>query len=335
VHLTFAASRGFRAANAADFGTIGLTGGGGFEIAPVTAAELGGLVGSSAATGAVSTGRPVPALGPEVTYAYEPGVKFRSERLSAWLVGFHIDYVNTIQRRAIVFPAGLAGSTISGFTVERQDTTGLGYIAQDQRPIGTRVNVDRARMRGFEAEATYRLSRRLRARAFYSLSDGRLSTGEYMRRMPPPLGGVSLRWGSSDDTRWVEGVISFAGEQNRLNAGDLTDARIGGSRTRAAVAGYFSGTATDLRLVSNGVLIATGETLGEVQNRVLGTAASAPLFDRHPGFAIVGVRGGWHLTPAVALTLVGDNLTDRNYRLYGSGVDAAGANVQLRLRYRF
>jgi len=35
------------------------------------------------------------------------------------------------------------------------------------------------------------------------------------------------------------------------------------------------------------------------------------------------------------LTVIGENLTDRNYRLYGSGVDAAGANLQIRTRVRF
>ena len=33
--------------------------------------------------------------------------------------------------------------------------------------------------------------------------------------------------------------------------------------------------------------------------------------------------------------VIGENLTDRNYRLLGSGVDAPGANMQVRLRYGF
>ena len=87
LRLTGAASRGFRAANAADLGSVGLTGGGGFEIAPSTAASLGALVGSTAASGAVSTGRAVPALAPEVAYTYEAGVKFQSGRVSASEIG--------------------------------------------------------------------------------------------------------------------------------------------------------------------------------------------------------------------------------------------------------
>jgi outer membrane receptor protein involved in Fe transport len=153
--------------------------------------------------------------------------------------------------------------------------------------------------------------------------------------MPPPLGGVALRWISTGDGPWVEGVVSFAREQTRLNSADLSDARIGGLRTRTSIANYFNGTATDLGLVGGGVLLATGEGLAAVQSRILGEAAAAPLFTSQPGFVVIGVRAGWRVTPAVDLTAIGENLTDRNYRLYGSGVDAPGANLQLRLRYQF
>jgi len=41
------------------------------------------------------------------------------------------------------------------------------------------------------------------------------------------------------------------------------------------------------------------------------------------------------LTRRLNLTLFADNLTDRNYRWHGSGVDGAGASVQRRTRYEF
>ncbi len=59
VDASFSVSRGFRAPNASDLGSIGLSGGGGFGIAPSRAAALGGLVGSTSGADAVSTGAPV------------------------------------------------------------------------------------------------------------------------------------------------------------------------------------------------------------------------------------------------------------------------------------
>lgn len=334
IHATFNVGRGFRAPNAADLGNTGLTGGSGLEVTPSRAQSLGGYVATSTATGAVSTGTPVPSLGPEVLYSFEPGVKLRVGRFAASFSAFDLEYLDSIQRRAIVFGTNVVGSAISGHTIVRQDATGLAYIAQDSRPIATRVNLDHARLLGFDADAVAQIGSRWSARAFFSLTNGRLlGTNEYLRRMPPPLGGASIRWNGS--RVWLEGTTSFARTQTRLNSGDLTDARIGATRTRASIASYFNGTASDLGLVQGGILRATGETLAQVQGRVLGAAASAALYDVAPGFFIVGARGGVRLSQNVELTVIGENLTDRNYRLYGSGVDGVGAHLQMRLRYRF
>jgi outer membrane receptor protein involved in Fe transport len=88
-------------------------------------------------------------------------------------------------------------------------------------------------------------------------------------------------------------------------------------------------------LVQGGILLETGETLAQVQNRVLGTANSAPLFTSQPGFAVFGLRGGVQLMQGLDLTLIAENIGDVNYRLYGSGLDAPGFNLQFRTRYRF
>ena len=88
-------------------------------------------------------------------------------------------------------------------------------------------------------------------------------------------------------------------------------------------------------LVAGGLLLQTGETLAQVQTRVLGDAASAPLYSSEPGFVVLGVRMNVKLSSRVNLIAIGENLTDRNYRLYGSGADAPGANLQIRLRASF
>ena len=336
VSATLSVSRGFRAPNASDLGNIGLSGGGGggLGIAPSRAAALGGLVGSSVAADAISTGNPVPALGPERLYAFEPGVRFKVGPLGGSITAFDLEYLDTIQRRAIVFPANVAGSLMSGYQIVRQDASGLAYIAQDIRPIHTLVNLDRSRIRGFEAESNLQFASEWTAFGYFSMSNGHLlSTGEPIRRMSPPMGGGRVRWGG--DRTWVEGVLTFARAQTRLNSGDLTDARIGATRTRTSIANYFNGTATDVGLVKNGILVETGENVTQVQNRLLGTATSAPMFTEAPGFVVLGARAGFRLQSHLDLTVIGENLTDRNYRFYGSGVDAPGFNLEIRTRYRF
>ncbi len=334
VQATFNASRGFRAPNASDLGSIGLSGGGGFSIAPSRAAALGGLVGTTAGTDAVSTGGSVPALGPEQLYAFEPGIRVTAGGFSGGVTVFSLQYLDAVQRRAIVFPTSVVGTVIAGFEIVRQDGAGLAYIAQDIRPVNTSVNADRARVNGVEMDGTWRMSSRWAASGHFAMSNGRLvATGEPVRRMSPPIGGGSLRWTARRG--WLEGTVSFARAQTRLNGGDLTDARIGAARTRGAIATYFNGTATDLGLVSGGVLLSTGESLAQVQNRVMGTAATSYLFTQTDGFVVLGARAGLRVLSWLDATVIGDNLTDRNYRLHGSGLDAPGANLSVRLRARF
>ena len=334
INVTGNITRGFRAANMADFGSVGLTGGGGFEISPTQARALNGLIGTTGAVGAVSTGEEAGGLKPEVVYQYDLGVKGRVGKVSGSIAGFDLELYDFIQRRALVFGSSMVGTVISGFTVVRQDATGLAYIAQDARPIATRVNTDRGRVQGLDAEGEVRVTPAWTASAFFSMANGRtLPAGEYSRRMNPPMGGAKLRW--LHNRLWAEGVLTFASEQTRLNSGDITDARIGANRTRAQIATFFNGTATDRALVQNGILLETGETLAQVQTRVLGTANAAPLFTSQAGFAVVGLRGGLQLAPGFDLTLIADNIGDVNYRLYGSGLDAPGFNLQFRTRYRF
>jgi hypothetical protein len=77
----------------------------------------------------------------------------------------------------------------------------------------------------------------------------------------------------------------------------------------------------------------TGETLAQVQNRVLGTGAE--MFRSTSGYRVLGLRGGVPLSSRADVIVIGENLTDRNYRLHGSGLDEPGMNVQARLRLRF
>ncbi|MEW6321036.1 MAG: TonB-dependent receptor [Acidobacteriota bacterium] len=335
LNLTGSVNRGFRAANALDLGGIGITGGG-FEISTRQAADFGARMGTSDGADAVSTGTAVAALGPETLWAFELGARVQAARLSASITGFDLELRDAIQRRTAIFPAGLVGTTIAGYTIVSQDAAGRAFIAEDPRPVVTRVNVERARIRGLEADATVRITPAWVAGANFAFANGRdLDTGAFARRMPPPLGVARLKYEPTTSSLWIEGVVQFALTQERLSSGDLGDARIGARRTAATIARYFDGTATDLGLVRNGVLVSTGETLAEVQRRVLGGRSAAPLFTTTPGFVVMGARAGWKLTPHVDLTVIADNLADRNYRWHGSGVDAPGINLTVKTRVRF
>jgi hemoglobin/transferrin/lactoferrin receptor protein len=115
----------------------------------------------------------------------------------------------------------------------------------------------------------------------------------------------------------------------------LADRRIGATRSRANIATFFNNGAAARGWVANGRLLATGESLAEVQQRVLGPANSAPLFSRIPGYAVVGLRGGWTLRARHQFLVDLSNLTDRNWRGIGWGVDAPGFGVSLRYRVFF
>jgi hemoglobin/transferrin/lactoferrin receptor protein len=83
------------------------------------------------------------------------------------------------------------------------------------------------------------------------------------------------------------------------------------------------------------VLLVTGETLAQIQSRVLGTVASAPLVTAIPGYVTVGVRGAVKLGARSEIAVDLENLGDRNYRGIAWGMDAPGRNVSVRFRTTF
>ena len=334
--VTMSVSRGFRAANAFDFGAIGLSGGAGFEISPQRAVELSALRGSTDGATAVSTGQPIGDLDPERLMAYEGGVRWQTGRFSTSLTAFDLEFHDAIERRTLIFPAGILGLDLSGYTVIQHDAIGRAYVQGEARPIVSRVNVTRSRILGYEVETNVRIASASRARVWASMARGtELETDLPRRRMPPVMGGATLTWQPGGGRFWLEGTMLAATSQDRLSDADIGDARIGASRTPAAIASFFNGTAVDRGLVSGGVLLETGETLAQVQSRVMGSSTLLPLFTETPGYAVFGVRGGVRLGSHVDLTLIGENLADTNYRIHGSGVDEPGINVMARLRARF
>ena len=84
------------------------------------------------------------------------------------------------------------------------------------------------------------------------------------------------------------------------------------------------------------ILLATGETLAQVQDRVLGVGVNAaPLFRSVPGFVTLGFRGGVTFQERHNLLLDFENVTDRNYRGIFWGMDAPGRGFSARYTVRW
>lgn len=340
LNLTASVSRGFRAPNVSDFGAIGISGNG-FEITPEEGKRLGGTVGRFNSASSSGEPRAVEQLVAETLYNYEGGAKLRTNRFDTTLSLFNSDIKNFIERRTLLLPQGATGTLVGGQQVIRQDATGAVYTALANTPVFVRANAGRLRLRGIETSTRIRLTRSLTATAhgFYVRGID-LETGlppGLENGIPPATGFASLRWEPLDRKFWVESYSSIAGAQARLSDNDLQQARIGGIRTRDEITNFFNNGATARGLVSGGVLLPTGETLPEVLRRVLGTnlTARVPLYRSNPGYATFNLRGGYRFNENRSLTLIIENILDKNYRTMGSGVDAPGINAMVRFSHSF
>ena len=212
-------------------------------------------------------------LRPEVVYQYDLGVKGRAGRVSGPITGFDLELYDFIQRRALVFDA----------VDRRHDDLRLHSRAAGRHRAGLhragRAADRHARQRRPRPHPRLRRRRR-RARspgpgrrsAYFSMANGRmLPTGDYLRRMPPPMGGAKLRWQSDAALGRGRAHVRRRADAAQQRRPDRRAHRRATARARQ-IATFFNGTATDLGLVQNGILVQTGETLAQVQNRVLGTA---------------------------------------------------------------
>jgi hemoglobin/transferrin/lactoferrin receptor protein len=338
--LSFAAniSRGFRAPHITDLGTLGLTGAG-FEVAAPDLAGLGGFVGSTAGADAVSTGRPVRQLQPESSLGYEGSIRYRSEPLAATGTFFINDISDNIAKQSLLLPPGSVGRLLGSEPIVAQNPNGAVFVGASSAPVLVRANFDRARVRGVEL----RLEGKPRRNWMYGVVGTYLNTRDKATGLAPnieggtpPLNGYfRLRYAPGSRRFWIEPFVHAADAQDRLSSLDLSDRRIGAARTSANIANFFNNGALVRGLVRGGLLLATRETLAQVQNRVLGTAASAPLYTRLAGYATFNLRAGWRIGERQDLVAEFENITDRNYRGISWGIDAPGRGFYLRYSVHF
>lgn len=333
--------RGFRAPNLNDLGALGLNDLG-FEIPASDSVAAGALMGSSAGENALPGGRSVTGLRAESLRNYEAGITLRNQRGYTRVQAFHADLYDPIVRRTLLFPAASVPTSLAGLAVTpitptpQQRAAGVITVATafDPRAVKAFVNDGQTRYYGLEWQGYYSIGR-WRPSANYSYLVGRdLFPNRNVRRLPPQQGMVSLRY---ERRWWVETRALAAGAQRRLSGGDIDDERIGASRRRQDIADFFNGSRV-APFLRDGRFTPTGETLLEIQNRVLpgfDNTTRVPLYNSTAGWLMLEVRGGVPLGERLNLTVGLSNLTDRNYRIHGSGVDAPGLGLHANLQYRW
>ena len=348
------AGRGFRAPNLNDLGALGLNDLG-YEIPSADAAGAGALLSADAGEAALSQGTRLGALRSESTLNYEAGLRVNTRRLYARVQFFDTELYDPIVRRTLLFdaasvPASLAGlpvTPIAQTAAQRAQDVVAVATALDPRAVKSFVNDGRSRYTGVESLARLALTRRWSLEANYTFLGGRdLNPNRNIRRLPPQMGSATLRYVPSGRRAWFEAQLQLAGAQRRLSGGDRDDERIGASRRRRDVADFFAGSRVQ-PLVVDGVFTPTGETLRQIQDRVLPLGAAingltvsgddtrVPLYTSTAGWAALHLRAGLPLGERWLLITALENALDRNYRFHGSGIDAPGLSAYLAIRWSF
>lgn len=347
VNLSLNYSRGFRAPNVTALGSVGLVGVG-FQVSSAAVRGRDAWIGTTADALAVSSGIRVSPLISEYTNGYEAAFNLRRGRLHASFGGFFMDYRNTLSRQTLILPPGAVGTRLGSDVIVQQDPSGAVYVAASSAPVLVQVNFGESTVRGLETEVKFAFNSRWSASANYTYVHAEDANGAPPNTeggtLPPQTLNLKIRFAPT--TRyWIEAYSTLAGRQDRLSSLGLSDRRTGATRTRGQIQNFFRRGATVRGLVSSGadgvlgnsddILVATGETLAQVQNRVLGSAASAPLYTHLPGYGLVGVRGGVKIFERQTFTVDFENIGDKNYRNATWGVPGPGRSLALKYSISF
>jgi hemoglobin/transferrin/lactoferrin receptor protein len=341
-------SRGFRAPHITDLGTVGLTGSG-YEITPGALTGLDATIGTSAGADATSTGLPADDLRSERSLSYEAGVRFHQGRLSTQVSAFVNDVKGNIQKQALILPPGAVGLSLGDQVVVRQTAGGAVFVPVSTSPVLVNANFDNARIWGIEQAMDLSVARDLKISTTFTY----LHAEDRRTHRPPNIEGgtpaadgwLLIRYRPLRARYWAEPYLHAAARQTHLSSLDLEDRRTGATRSQSSIAAFFNNGARARGLIGSGadgvagnaddVLTATGETVAQIQSRVLGTESSAPLFRAIPGYAMFGIRGGFRLAAGHDLMWDVANIGDTNYRGISWGVDAPGFGVSIRYVGRF
>ena len=344
-------TRGFRAPNTTDLGVLGLVGTG-FEVDSATAIARGGFIGT--------TGTPVERLGPEYSDSFDLSFRYTSRRFTAELTGFTTKLSEVYFDLPLALPPGATGTFLGSDQIIAQNAQGFVFVAASPtNPVLVRVNFDDARFNGVEFNTRARFTETISGTGNFTY----IRAHSLLNGLPPDVeGGVppataflSLRY-QPKSRIYIEGYSTLAGRQNRLSGLDLADRRTGAARSRTNIQNFFRRGACVRGLTTpgptgcgsaGGILIPTGETMAQVQNRLLPLGATingvtvvnndtaVPLFPYLPGYGLVGVRGAFKFREGSEIFVDFENIFDKSYRGISWGVDGAGRGVTVRYRYEF
>lgn len=332
--------RGFRAPHMTDLGALGLVGTG-FEVSANEIAGLGATVGSTADDEAVSLGLPVSQLEPETNLNYELGIRYYKGRFATDATVFLNNIRDNIVKQALILPDGAVGQRLGSETITSQLPSGVVFVDVASTPVLVRANFGKNQVWGVEHTFDARINNEWSVGTVFTYVQASDRNGT-----PAPDGWLKIRYMPASRNFWIEPYIHAAYRQERLSSIDLADRRTGARRTAGSIESFFLNGATARGLVGPGpdgmfateddVLLATGETLAQIQSRVLGPDLEpSSLFPVVPGYVTFNVRGGVKLGERQDLLIEFENITDKNYRGVDWGLDGPGRGVYVRYSTRF
>ena len=134
------------------------------------------------------------------------------------------------------------------------------------------------------------------------------------------------------------------------------DRRTGAARSRTQIQNFFRRGACVRGITTpgatgcgsaGGILISTGETQAQVQNRILPIGSTingvfvanndtlVPLFTQVESYGLFGVRGAYRFGEHSEIFFDFENIFDHSYRGISWGIDGGGRGVTVRYRYKF
>jgi hemoglobin/transferrin/lactoferrin receptor protein len=234
--------------------------------------------------------------------------------------------------------------------ITSQNENGAVFVPASSSPVLVRANFDDARIWGIEHTAALRLASSWRVSTVFTLLRARDKRTDDPPNIeggtPAPEAWLNVRWAPQGRGYWVEPYARLVARNDRLSSLDLEDRRTGGPRSRGSIANFFNNGARARGLVDPGpdgavntpddFLVATGETLAEVQDRVLGAdVGSGVLVSEIPGYALFGVRGGIRFGGRHQVLVDLTNIGDRSYRGVSWGLDGPGRGLFVRYNVTF